>query len=74
MPVNIRRTTFQLRPVDGRHYVYLIRAGGTEIPRDRQQAVYGPETAARAQVICDALNRGLLNRISTALHAEREPS
>jgi hypothetical protein len=70
--VNLQRTTFQMRPVEGRHYVYLVRANGTEIPRDRQVAVYGPETAARCQVVCDALNRGLLGKISAVLRAERE--
>jgi len=74
MPVNIRRTTFQMRPVDGRHYVFLVRANGTEIPRDRQAAVYGPETGARCQVISDALNRGLLSKIGTVLRAERDYS
>jgi len=70
--VNFQRTTFQMRPAEGRHYVYLIRANGREIPRDRQAAVYGPETAARCQVICDSLNRGLLGKISAVLRAERE--
>jgi hypothetical protein len=72
MPVmNSRRTTFQMRPVEGRHYVFLVRANGTEIPRDRQQAVYGPETQARCQIISDALNRDLLAKISRTLRAER---
>jgi hypothetical protein len=65
--MNYHRVTFQMRPVNGQHYVYLIRAGGAEIPRDQQQPVYGPETAWRAQIISDALNRGMLTRIMTQL-------
>lgn len=60
------RTTFQLRPSAGTWSVYLVRLNGREIPVANQQAVYGPETAARAQVICDSLNRGLLTRVTAA--------
>jgi hypothetical protein len=75
MPANIRRTTFAMRPVDGRHYVYVTRAAGVEIPKEKQPVVFGPETAARAQVICDALNRGLMLKIMSVVQAaRREPS
>lgn len=66
--VNYRRTTFQMRPVNGRGWaIYIFRVGGTDIPRDQQPLVYGPDTVARTQVICDALNRGLLTRVITHL-------
>ncbi|HEY1705500.1 MAG TPA: hypothetical protein VGG75_37925 [Trebonia sp.] len=58
---------FQLRTEDGKYLVYLLRVNGREIPRDRQRAVYGPETATRAQLVCDALNRGLLTKITLAI-------
>ena len=63
--------SFQMRVKDGRHYVYMIRFNGKDIPRDRQRAIFGPETQARAQVISDSLNRGLLTKITLAVQAEQ---
>ena len=60
------RLAFQMRPKDGRFLVYLIRVNGLVIPVNEQHAVYGPANADRAQVISDALNRGLVNGVSSA--------
>jgi hypothetical protein len=64
------RLSFQMRPKDGRFLVYLIRVNGAAVPVSEQRAVYGPETAQRAQLICDALNRGLYARVLLAGEAE----
>lgn len=63
------RLSFQMRPKDGKFLVYLIRLNGVTIPVSEQQAVYGPETQARAQLVSDTLNRGLHTRVITAAQA-----
>lgn len=63
----MRRMTFQLRPSNGKWSVYLVRVNGREVPASEQHVVYGPETAARAQIICDSLNRGLYTSIFLAV-------
>jgi len=52
-----------MRPKDGRQNVYLTAVDGIAIPTGNQSAVYSNASAARVQVICDELNRGLLDRI-----------
>jgi hypothetical protein len=64
------KLSFQMRPKDGRFLVYLIRVNGAAVPVSEQRVVYGPETAQRAQLICDALNRGLYSRVFLAAEAE----
>jgi hypothetical protein len=63
------RLAFQMRPKDGRYLVYLIRVGTTMIPVNEQHAVYGPETAQRAQLVSDALNRGMYTRVWLGVEA-----
>jgi hypothetical protein len=58
-----------MRPRDGRFLVYLIRVNGVTIPVSEQRVVFGPESQARAQLISDALNRGLHTRVITAAQA-----
>jgi hypothetical protein len=59
-------TAFQLRVEDGANNVYMTRYKGREIPRDLQRVVFTHKTRDRAQVMCDALNNGLLVRVSMA--------
>ena len=54
---------FQMRPKDGRQHVYLVSVDGVPVPAGNQSAVYSNASASRAQVICDELNRGILDRI-----------
>lgn len=57
------RLRFQMRPKDGRQNVYLVSVDDVPIPVGNQSAVYSNANAAKAQVLCDELNRGLLDRI-----------
>lgn len=63
---------FQLRVSEGKHRVFLVRAGFRDVPADRQRQVYASPHLARAQVVCDALNAGMLTRIAEAVRAERK--
>lgn len=60
---------FQLRLQDGSYNVYMIRVNGTSLPRDRQRFIFGSPVRARAQLVSDALNNGLLTRILLAMQA-----
>jgi hypothetical protein len=64
-------TGYQVRPSNMVFAVYLVKADGTEIPVMEQFAVYTHGTFDRAQVVCDALNNGLLSHVVTAVHADR---
>jgi hypothetical protein len=67
-------TAFQLRTENGSSNVYMTRVAGRDVPKNLQRVVFTHRTRDRAQVICDALNNGLLMRITmaaTAAKAER---
>lgn len=57
---------FQMRPKDGMQGVYLVSVDGVSIAVGNQVQVYANRNAAKAQIICDELNRGLLARIEEA--------
>jgi hypothetical protein len=65
-------TGYQVRYRDGLNRVYLVKADGEEIPVDRQRMVFQHGSYDRAQVVCDALNNGLLSRVVRAVNVERE--
>jgi hypothetical protein len=68
-----QQTGYQVRPRAGAGYgVYLVKADGEEVPRDRQRAVFVNMSQHRAQTVSDALNNGLLSRVVSAVNAERE--
>ena len=58
---------FQMRLVDGRSVIYLVQVDGKPIPVGVQRAVWTHPSAAKVQVICDALNNGLLREINYAI-------
>ncbi len=64
-------TGYQVRPLHSAYGIYLVRADGSDVPVDRQFAVYTRADRTSAQVLADALNNGLLSRIVQAVHEER---
>lgn len=58
---------FQLRPYQGQSVVFLVQLDSRQVPVDRQRAVFAHRNAAKAQVICDALNNGLQLQITIAV-------
>lgn len=62
-----KATAFQLRTEQNRHRVYLIRVDGRPVPASELVFVYDSASASRAQLVCDVLNSGLLNRIAQAV-------
>lgn len=66
------RTTFQLRVTEGTWRVFLVRTDGREVPADRQYPVFSDKSMSRAQTVCDALNRGMLVAIGSAMRKAAE--
>lgn len=62
-----KATAFQLRTEQNRHRVYLIRVDRRPVPASELVFVYDSASAYRAQLVCDVLNSGLLNRIAQAV-------
>jgi hypothetical protein len=65
-------TGYQVRPSGGTFHVFTVMADGAQVPVDRQRSVFSHGSRDRAQVICDALNTGLLSRAVAAVNAERK--
>lgn len=62
-------TAFQLRVENGSNNVYMVVMRGRPVPTTQQRVVFTHKTRDRAQVICDALNNGLLHRVNMAASA-----
>ena len=72
-PYTVRQSTgYQVRPSAALFHVLLVRADDLEIPVTRQVSVYSHKSWDRAQVVCDALNKGTLSRVVRAVNAERK--
>ena len=65
---------YQMRLEDGVYHVYLTRAFGREVPRDKQVSVFRDANRARVQPVADALNSGLTRAIGFAVAKSRTAS
>ncbi len=64
-------TGYEIRPQGSMHSVFMIKVNGSEIPVDRQRSVFDHAARDRAQVVCDALNNGLVSRVYNVALRER---
>ena len=62
---------FQMRQEDGVYCIYLVRADGRDIPKDKQRIVYTNRNRSRAQNISDELNNGLFTVIARVITVSR---
>ena len=62
---------FRMQPEDGVYCVYLIRADGRDIPKDKQRVVYANRNLGKAQSVSDALNSGLWTTIARVIAVSR---
>lgn len=67
----LKSYAFELRTEGGVANVYAIRWESRDIPKNAQRPVFTWKDRAKAQVICDALNNGLLMRITLAVAPPR---
>lgn len=64
-------TGYEIRPQGSVFSVFMIKVNGSEIPVDRQRPVFEHQARDRAQVVCDALNNGLVSRVYNVAIRER---
>lgn len=63
--------SFQMRVENMQYRVYMIRVNGRDVPREKQEVVWGPGSWSKVQPIADALNNGLLDRIIRQFQQQR---
>ncbi len=67
-----KAASYQIRPAGNAWLVFMVRVDGEPVPVIRQPAVFTHPSRDRAQVTCDALNNGLLERATKGLLGERQ--